>query len=153
MLARLSTRGPAAIASVLAVAAAGCREEEPELPAACRAGAVEVGQALTAAPREVRLDGTTLSECVDGSTDAADLEAVGGTLVDVATRLAKKARSEPEGAAALQLGYLLGAVRRGAEKTPGTHYDVVKRLEQEAGDLSRRSDAFRTGERAGRASG
>ena len=136
------------------MAVAGCsREDEPELPGACRAGAVEVGQALAEAPADVRLDGTPISECIDRSTASADLQAVGATLVEVASRLAQRARAEPEGRAAIQLGYLLGAVRRGAEKTPGTHYDMVKRLEQEAGDLSRRSAAFRTGEQAGRSSG
>ena len=144
-----------ALAGVFLIALlAGCsREEEPELPAACKAGAVAYGQALVDAPNEVRLDGTPISDCIDRSTASADLQAVGATLIDVASRLAEKARVEPEGPAAVQLGYLLGAVRRGAEKTPGTHYDMVKRLEQEAGDLSRSSAAFRTGERAGRETG
>ena len=39
-----------------------------------------------------------------------------------------EARAEPGGDANLQLGYLLGAAERGAERTEGIHADLVRRL-------------------------
>jgi hypothetical protein len=144
-----------AIAALLALAAlAGCsREEEATLPPACLRGPDEVRAALAAAPGEVRLEGTRMSECVSRASDSADIQTVGATYVAVAGELVPRAGAHPEGAEARQLGYLVGAVRRGAERTQGYNLEMVRRLEQEVAELEARSSAFAEGERAGRETG
>ena len=129
------------------LAALGCaREGDPgELPAACSGGdaAARFAAALADAPRDVRIDGTAISDCLRGDAPAGDVQLVGSVMVDVARRLRAERR-------ALELGYLLGAVRRGAD--PGVHSEMVRRVEQEALPLAG-SRAFARGERAGRSSG
>jgi hypothetical protein len=144
-----------AIAALLAAAAlAGCgREEEPKLPAACLLGPGDVGPALASAPGEVRVEGTRLSDCVSRASDSSDIQTVGATYLAVAGDLVPRATAEPEGAEARQLGYLVGAVRKGAERTQGYNLEMVRRLEQEAAALEARSAAFAEGERAGRETG
>ena len=148
---------PRAICAALlaAVLLAACsREEPPELPPACRgAGPAEVRAALAGAPGEVTVEGTRLSQCISGARDSADLQHVGAVYLAVATELAPPARVRPEGPAATQLGYLIGAVERGSQGAQGVHYEMVRRLEQEAHGLESRSAAFRAGKRAGRSSG
>jgi hypothetical protein len=51
--------------------------------------------------------------------------------VEAATRLSVRAR-RGDGPAAIQLGYLVGAVQRGADETGGIHTDLVRRLESAA---------------------
>jgi hypothetical protein len=143
-------------AALLAAAllAACSRDEPPELPPACRgAGPAEVTAALAAAPGAVTLEGTRLSECVSGASDSADIQHIGTVYLGAAADLAPAARARPEGAAATQLGYLIGAVERGMEGAQGVHYEMLRRLEDEARGVASRSTAFRTGKRAGRSSG
>jgi hypothetical protein len=99
----------------------------------------------------VTLDGTPLSDCLEPESGAADIQAVGTSFLAVAAELAPRARSDRE--AALKLGYLVGASRRGAARTQGIHSELVRRLEQETDATVRRSPAYREGERAGRSSG
>jgi hypothetical protein len=147
-------RSPAAAAVLGALALAGClREEEVGLPAACRADAAGVTQALERAPAPVRLDGIPLSGCLVRKSDPSDVQAVGASYLQVAVELAAAARTQPEGPAAVRLGYLIGAVRRGAAGTQGIHDELVRRLEQELVPLDTGTRAFRRGERAGRESG
>jgi hypothetical protein len=49
-------------------------------------------------------------------------------LVSAATRLNSDARANPEGPAALRLGYLLGAAGYRAERTGGIHAELLRRL-------------------------
>jgi hypothetical protein len=49
-------------------------------------------------------------------------------MVAAATRLNAEARRDPGGQANVELGYLLGAVSRGAEKTEGIHSELLRRL-------------------------
>jgi hypothetical protein len=136
-----------------ALAAPGCREDDPELPAACRDGTRAISAALASAPGPVRIDGTRLSRCLTDEADAADLNTVGSAFTTVAGTLADTAAHHRGGAAEVRLGYLIGAARRGAAGTAGLHSELVRRLEQEADVLGRPSAAFRRGERAGRADG
>jgi hypothetical protein len=101
----------------------------------------------------VRVDGVPISACFVRASDAADVTAVGTEYLAVASGLAERARRRPEGAAALRLGYLVGAMRRGAHGTQGIHDEMVRRAEQELLALDTTSEAFRRGERAGRRSG
>ncbi|MEX2193716.1 MAG: hypothetical protein WD844_00385 [Thermoleophilaceae bacterium] len=134
-------------ALLAALALAGCsREEEAELPAACRLGADAVVSALSSAPGEVRLEGdTALSDCLARESEQADVLLVGEVYISAASRLA-------DAGEALRLGYLLGAAQRGAGQTQGIHDELVRRLEQETGRVDD-EQALRRGERAGLESG
>ena len=123
------------------------------LPVACKSGEAAVKRALVAAPGPVAVDGTPLSGCLIRASDSADLQLVGATYLAVAADLASEARADRESAAATRLGYLVGAVRRGAARTQGVHDEMVRRIEQELVIVDTRAAAFRTGERAGRSSG
>jgi hypothetical protein len=128
----------------------GCaKEERSGAPPACRQGEQAVREALSGAPDDVRLDGTPLSECLADENDAAELADVGAAFVNVAADLAAAAAERPESDEATQLGYLLGATRRGVREYPGVNAELVRRLEQETLVVRRRSEAFRRGERAG----
>jgi hypothetical protein len=136
-----------------ALALAGCGGHGPEkLPAACASGPAAVLKALAAAPGAVRVGGVSLSHCFNRTASASDVQTVGGTLLAVAEQLSNRAEAHPEGAAALRLGYLIGAAQRGASRN-GVAAELVRRLEQEEGSLPSRSAAFRSGMRAGLATG
>jgi len=108
-----------------------------------------VRDALGAAPGDVSMDGTPLSACLADESDAAELADVGAAFVNVAAELAAVAAERPESEEATQLGYLLGATRRGVKEYRGVNAELVRRLEQETLVLRRRSEAFKLGERAG----
>lgn len=123
----------ARVATVLVVvacfAAAGCGETSDSTPVACLEGSGAYVKALRDAPGAVKLnDETPISECLAENQQAGDLATVGTALVAATTRLNAEARAEVGGDANLQLGYLLGAVERGAEGTNGIHADLIRRL-------------------------
>lgn len=144
------------LSAALAVAV-GCTAEGADrpLPIACQSGQAAVLAALRSAPEPVRLDGVALSECFDPESDGAELQSVGTSFVGAAAELAERARGRPEGEAATQLGYLVGAMRRGAGGTDaqGIHTELVRRVEQELTLVDRRSRALREGVRAGERTG
>jgi hypothetical protein len=117
----------AAAAIGLALLVAGCGEGRPDpLPPACSDGPDKVLAALRGAPGEVALyDGTRLSTCVERAFDDAEIQQLGYSFTPAADRLAERAT----GAAAFQLGFLVGAVRRGAAHSNGVHLELVRRLE------------------------
>jgi hypothetical protein len=87
------------------------------------------------------------------ASEASELQAAGNGLVTVAGDLADSARGDPGGDAELQLGFLVGAARRGAGEQGGERTELVRRLEQEAGALEGDRQAYRRGTRAGEESG
>lgn len=118
-----------ACACLLAALAGGCGNQSDATPAACREGADAYVAALGAAPGAVRLSGDVpISDCLAENQQAGDLASVGTALVEAATKLDAEARAEPGGAANLQLGYLVGAAQRGADRTEGIHADLLRRL-------------------------
>jgi hypothetical protein len=118
-----------AAATALALGACGS-DDDPDLPAACLGEASTYTQALRAAPQEVRLDGETpISECLTPDQDGGQLATVGRQMVVAATTLNGEARRDPSGPEAIQLGYLVGAIERGAE---GIHADLVRRVNSAA---------------------
>ena len=137
----------------LAVAASCGSGDTGSLPAACQEPADSLRTALAQAPAAVELGGTPISGCLVKGSDSADIQRVGTGYVEVAADLRAAAAREPEGDHALMLGYLVGAVKRGSERTQGIHTELVRRLEQEAGALPSHSRAYARGERAGRRSG
>jgi hypothetical protein len=141
--------------------AAGCGSSDDSTPVACLEGPEAYERALSAAPDEVLLEGETLiSECLAPNQSSGDLTRIGEALIETATELNAEARAEPGGDANLQLGYLLGAVERGAEESEGIHSDLVRRLVVAArfvpdkqasppGFLPTYSDGYAAGQRNG----
>jgi hypothetical protein len=118
-----------ALALLALPALAGCGREESSTPVACLEGSAVYVKALADAPGEVRLGGETpISDCLVESQQGGSLATVGTALVTAATELNTAARAEPGGEANLQLGYLVGAASRGAERTEGIHADLIRRL-------------------------
>jgi hypothetical protein len=137
----------AVIGLALTVLVAGCAGEPEPLPPACSDGPEQVLAALASAPGSVALtDGTLLSDCVAKASDDAELQLVGFALTPVADRLAERGTKR----AALQLGFLVGAVRRGASETNGVHAELVRRMENRVGfDDPALLDAAQRGAAAG----
>jgi hypothetical protein len=149
----------ALVAPALLLAAAGCGTKENDLaPAACLATNQGYLRALERAPAAVRLAGTTpISDCLVPEQDAGQLANVGQEMVVAATKLNAEARRDPSGSATLQLGYLIGAVAKGADPI---HTDLARRLNSAArfsetgGTLSAGFErAFGRGYEAGHTSG
>jgi hypothetical protein len=114
---------------VLAVLA-GCGSDDGETPAACLVPASDYLEALGAAPGQVRLaDQTPISDCVTSGQESADLNTVGQSVIQAATKLNAEARRDPSGEETVELGYLVGAVQEGAS---GTEADLVRRLDAAA---------------------
>lgn len=113
-----------------ALALAGCgSQNDDSTPVACLEGTGAYLKALHAAPGAVTIgDETLISECLAENQQAGDLATVGEAMVAAATKLNTEARAQPQGDAAAELGYLLGAAERGAEKTEGIHADLIRRL-------------------------
>jgi hypothetical protein len=139
----------AAAAAACALALAACGTDSGSPAAACERGAAALRAALARAPGPVTLGGRPISDCFTKDSDADDITRLGSAWVTVAAGLSRPARLRPEGPAALRLGYLVGAARRGARNSPGLHMDLVRRLEQEIGPLQGGSSAVREGLRAG----
>jgi len=119
----------AALLTAFLVLLAGCGSADDSTPPACLEGAAAYERALKAAPDEVLLeDETPISECLTRNQSGGDLSRVGEAMIETATKLNGEAREDPGGGAALQLGYLLGAVKRGSEESEGIHTDLLRRL-------------------------
>jgi hypothetical protein len=130
-----------------ALAASGCSSTPKPPSPACVESPQAVEAALAGAPGAVRLrDGTRLSECVSHAVEQGPLEDVGATFVLAAGDLETRARTDR--VAALRLGYLLGAVRRGASTTNGVGLELVRRIES-AGALPGATSAALSAEHAG----
>jgi hypothetical protein len=125
--------GRLVIVLAAAVAAAGCgAAEPPPMAASCTGEPQTIVRALGAAPGEVTLsDGARLSACVDSARSDADLQNVGVAFSRAAEDLEGPALLGDE-RAALQLGYLVGAARKGAARSSGVGAELVRRLERSA---------------------
>jgi hypothetical protein len=155
---------PRRIAALLALAAlgaapAGCGGSDPApVDAACLDSPGAIERALARAPAPVTLaSGTRLSECVAGARTDADLQNAGLVLTRAADHLAGRAQRGDAGAA-LDLGYLVGAARRGAARTNGIHAELAHRVESAArvaadGSGPAVAAALQRGLRAGEATG
>lgn len=136
---------------------AGCGDSDEDTPVACLDGAGAYTRALDAAPGEVRLSGgVPISDCLTRNQSGAALETVGGEMLAAANELNREARAEPDGPAAPEVGYLVGAAERGAEGTEGIHTELLRRLQAAAtytpGDRPPTA-AFERGYREGLAAG
>jgi hypothetical protein len=119
---------------LVAALAAGCgSSEDAAVSTACMERPADVVQALGRAPGEVTLaDGTRLSACIGDASSEAELQNVGVALSQAAEVLEQRAPSDPR--AALELGYLVGAARRGGGSPVdgGFQAELVRRLERSA---------------------
>jgi hypothetical protein len=121
----------AALACVAALLGAlvGCGGADESTPVACLEGSGAYERALKAAPDEVLLeDETLISECLTRNQSGGDLARIGEAMLETATALNAEAREDQGGDAAIQLGYLLGAIERGSKESEGIHADLVRRL-------------------------
>ena len=128
----------ALVASALSAlgGAAACGGDPPRQDPACIASPQAIERALGRAPAPVTLDsGTRLSDCVAHARSDADLQNTGLVLTRVADDLSTRAQ-RGDAQAALGLGYLVGAARRGAAHTNGIHAELRHRMESAARPLS-----------------
>jgi hypothetical protein len=132
-------------AGVALLGACGAGDDAVLSSACTDAHAVE--QALRSVPRPVVLDdGTRLSECFEQASTPADLQNLGAALTDVAEGL------EADPARAEQLGYLIGAARRGTARGDGQGAELAHRLERsgaESADTATLMRGIRIGEGSG----
>lgn len=140
------------VATVLALASA-CSSGSESFPVACQDSPDAFARALTAAPRPVLVDGTRISSCFARRSDPGSIETLASTLIAVDAALADRARLAPSSHAAVELGYLLGAARRGAARTEGIHLELLRRLRQELVGLDTTTAAYASGEQAGERTG
>jgi hypothetical protein len=120
---RAGTIGLIALGALLPGCGSG---ESDQAPAACLGGSDAYLRALQSAPGQVRLNGDiAISACLVPSQEGGQLANVGQDMIVAATKLNAEARRDPGGPAALELGYLSGAVSKGADSI---HTDLVRRL-------------------------
>jgi hypothetical protein len=118
-----------AIPLAFVLGAAGCGQASDATPVACLEETAVYLAALRNAPGAVELrSGVPISDCLAENQKGGELATVGTAMVAAATRLNSEARAERGGAAGLQLGYLLGAAQRGADRTNGIHAELIRRL-------------------------
>jgi hypothetical protein len=122
--------------AVLALAAAGCGQGAAKpAPAACTGGPDPILRALARAPGHVVLPGgVRLSACETQAQSDAEVQNLGFTFTPVADALGERAR-RGDARSALRLGYLIGAVSRGAAKTNGIHAVLLDHLRSSASGL------------------
>jgi hypothetical protein len=130
-------RSPAALTAALflVVIATGCGSGGggSPTPSACLGSVSSYLGALKEAPGPVRLGGdTAISDCFSDAQASGEFADVGQTIIKAATQLNASARQDGGGDAAVELGYLDGAVRRGAQNTAGASVDLVRRVESAA---------------------
>lgn len=124
-------RNPLAIALAAAVILVGCGNTEADTPDICFEKPASITAALRNAPDPVALDGdTTISECLVRNQPDGDLINFGTNITEVATGLgADASKPGPAGLkAAIDAGYLVGAVEKGAEDSDGIHATLVERV-------------------------
>jgi hypothetical protein len=123
-------RSSIALLAAALMLVAGCGTKKNDLaPAACLVSNQGYLRALERAPAEVRLAGTTpISDCLVPEQDAGQLANIGREMIVAATKLNLQARDGSE-RATVQLGYLIGAVSKGADSI---HTDLVRRLNSAA---------------------
>ena len=119
-----------ALPLVAALAVSACGAQEAPLDGACLESAQAIERALARAPAAVTLgSGTPLSKCVSQARSDAELQNAGAVFTRAADDLSERAKAGNV-ASALQLGYLIGAARRGAARTAGIHAELQRRLER-----------------------
>ena len=138
-------------ALAIATVIAGCGSASQRLPADCVRGPAAFERALRAAPGQVTVGHTRISQCFVHNASSDDVQVVGTYLLTAAQEISYRAQ-QGDRSAAVQLGYLIGAASRGADRN-GVSTELVRRLEAEAGGTDKLHAALEQGLRAGRAEG
>jgi hypothetical protein len=124
------------------------------VPVECLEGPPTVRKALANAPGEVRLGGrVAISDCFQQAASAADVQNLGGIFISTTEQVAARTKAAPHSHAAVELGYLVGAIRRGARTDQGIHYESERRVEQALVGVPTSTPEFRRGLEAGRREG
>jgi hypothetical protein len=120
-----------AVAATATALIVGCgNSQDDQAPGVCLVGNEAYLKALEKAPEPVLLGSTTpISECLVPQQSQGQLASIGEQMIVAATKLNNEARRDPAGPAAVELGYLLGAVSKGADPI---HTDLVRRLNSSA---------------------
>ena len=125
-----------AAAITFAVVLGGCgNNDDVVTPDACLEGVSGYQQALGGAPTNVELPGgVRISDCLVRNQSDGDLVNVGDSLRIVATDLSRGMKEGPaeDPSQAIRAGYLVGALKKGAEGTDGIHATLVQRVEAAA---------------------
>lgn len=124
-----------AVVIAAAVILPGCGNTEVETPEACLESPAQIAAALRNAPEAVVLDeDTKLSDCLVRNQPEGDLVNFGTNITEVASGLGAAASEPgPDGLkAAIDAGYLVGALERGAENSEGIHATLVERVKAAA---------------------
>lgn len=128
-------RTPLAIALAAAAVILGCGNTDVDTPDVCLESPASITAALRNAPEPVALDGdTSISDCLVRNQADGDLVNFGTNITEVATGLgADTSRPGPAGLkAAIDAGYLVGAIEKGAEDSDGIHATLVERVKAAA---------------------
>lgn len=148
----LSVLGRYAVALLAVAALAGCGDDgPPPVDFACTASPQAVERALEQAPGDVRLQGgVPLSRCIANARNDAELQNVGTVFTIAAEHLEDVAPRDET--AALRLGFLIGAARRGGARANGVQAELIRRLER-SGALDGATPAARSALNRGLAAG
>lgn len=146
---------------VLSALAGGCRRTSgaDKAPAACTDGepsarVAALRSALAHAPAPVRLkDGTSISDCLAHDADSGGIQDVGSMLLTLTQQVMASAHGPRDAKALLELGYIAGAVHRGASRAQGVDGEIERRIDQELSTANTAATAFKRGQRAGQANG
>ena len=145
------------LALLAAASLAACGAAGDPLDEACVSSPGAIERALTRAPRpgDPALGDAAVAVRSNARSDA-DLQTAGAVLTRAADHLSAQARTG-DADAALRLGYLVGAARRGAKRTAGIHAELQRHIERSAavldGSGARIAAALAHGQRAGEATG
>lgn len=119
----------AALGAALLCGCGGGTSKGEQAPAVCREGQAAILDALRTAPGEVIISGQTpISGCLVTGAEEGELVDFGEAALGAANKLNAEARGRDGGRAAVELGYLLGAVARGSADTQGIHGELLRRL-------------------------
>ena len=120
----------ALVAAAIALIAGCGNSQADQAPGVCLVGNETYLKALERAPGPVLLGSTTpISDCLVPEQSQGQLASIGEEMIVAATKLNAEARRDPGGPAPVELGYLLGAVSKGADPI---HTDLVRRLNSSA---------------------
>lgn len=124
-------RAALAVAATATALIVSCgNSQDDQAPGVCLVGNEAYLRALEKAPEPVLLGSTTpISDCLVPQQSQGQLASIGEQMIVAATKLNNEARRDPAGPAAVELGYLLGAVSKGADPI---HTDLVRRLNSSA---------------------
>jgi len=153
----MARRRLAAILLCPLLGASGCADQQASTPDPGCATAAAIERALAGAPDAVALaGGGRLSGCVAGARSDGELQNAGLVFTAAADRLAARAqRGDP--LAAVRLGYLVGATRKGAATSIGIQAELSRRIDRAAAYVGEGGAAVRAaldeGMRAGEDAG